>query len=383
MSSSTPLRLASVALIVIFLSLIYLPFLGGILQPDKRTSALEKRSLATLPAWPDSWDAVVAFPAQFNDYYSDHFGFREKLTKKYFKLLSQLTAESTVADVTFGQNNWLFLGSTKPGYNNHHDPMGDAMNINLFSQAQLQAFASRLSGLQQWLQSQGIAFIYVIAPNKHSVYFEQLPEGIKKLNPHSATDQLVSYLREHTAVTVADLRPAVMAAKQHQQVFRLNDTHWNHYGANAGQYALVQAMNGLLANQLQPRLLSSSEFTSTVSTAGDLTVMANIVGKPDHIPAPVFSPDECQPKSLVEPLNPKHHTLVCEGKPLRALVYRDSFFKAMQPYIARQFGRSTYIWERATAASLREQIAIEKPDIVIEEIVERWLPYVPEYNFQP
>ena len=58
---------------------------------------------------------------------------------------------------------------------------------------------------------------------------------------------------------------------------------------------------------------------------------------------------------------------------MNAIIFRDSF--GIKPYISRQFNRSTYIWGRVDYSLLTEFIEKEKPDIVIEEVIERALPY--------
>lgn len=71
------------------------------------------------------------------------------------------------------------------------------------------------------------------------------------------------------------------------------------------------------------------------------------------------------------------HTMVCNTQELNAVIFRDSFFVALKPYFSRQFYRSTYIWEKINSKSLIKYIEQEAPDIVIEEVVERSLPYTP------
>src|SRR5690606_25145913 len=70
-------------------------------------------------------------------------------------------------------------------------------------------------------------------------------------------------------------------------------------------------------------------------------------------------------------------TMVCEDGELNALIFRDSFFTALVPYFSRQFKRSTYIWNRLDFTTLSEFVEKERPDIVIDQVVERTLPYLP------
>ena len=46
----------------------------------------------------------------------------------------------------------------------------------------------------------------MIAPDKHSIYPEYLPDGLTPLGPATRLDQLLAPLRDHSAVAPLDLR---------------------------------------------------------------------------------------------------------------------------------------------------------------------------------
>lgn len=69
--------------------------------------------------------------------------------------------------------------------------------------------------------------------------------------------------------------------------------------------------------------------------------------------------------------------MVCDDEDLNVLIFRDSYFSTLEPYFSRQFNRSTYIWNRLEYSTLAEFVEKEKPDIVIDQVVERVLPYLP------
>ena len=378
MNERTLYRADKLILIFIFGCVIYIPFLVAVIQEDKMISRVEKRNLNKLPSIPESIQALVEYPKAFNLYYSDHFGLREFLTKKYFRLIKKFSDKSSVDDVTFGQDGWLFLGSVKPGYHKLDDPMGDAMNINLFSDIELEAFARSLMTIKNWLNNKGIEYVYVISPSKHTIYFEKLPKYITKLNSESATDQLVSYLQKNTDVLVVDLRKTLLEEKKKHQVYFKTDTHWNHYGANVAQFEIINKIKTLFpAEKLSPVLLQKNQF-NIVTTKGDLAVMAKIENSVEDTPQPVFentcTPVNEQPKAK----GTETHTMVCDTQKLNAVIFRDSFFSALQPYFSRYFYRSTYIWEAMNYKSLAKYVEQERPDIVIDEMVERGFPYVPD-----
>jgi len=187
MKSKKLYKFDKVLLSIFFCLLIYIPFAMGIIEEDKTASSVEKRNLTKLPLWPQSFKEIIEYPPLFNSYYSDHFGLRELFTKNYFKIVNKIGGKTSFDDVTVGQNGWLFLGNIKKGYQGYNDPIGDAINVNLFSPKELIKFAESIMTLKNWLNKQGIKYIYVIAPNKHTIYFEQLPKYIKKKNNKSAS----------------------------------------------------------------------------------------------------------------------------------------------------------------------------------------------------
>lgn len=372
-------KLYSGALVLIFACLIYTPLLMGIIQEDLISSSMEKRNLATLPAPPVSLQTFIDYPQKFDAYYSDHFGYREVLTKVYFQITNKLNGTSSIDDVTIGQDGWLFLGGIRPGPQKHKDPMGDAMNVNLFSDDNLQAAAQSIQATKNWLSAKGIEYVYIIAPNKHTIYFEQLPSYITKKNEHSATDQLVSYLKKYTDVNVVDLRPALFDEKKKHPVYFKTDSHWNQYGANRAQFEIMKNIEARFPGKITPFMLDDEQFKLSSSAGGDLVSLAKTENVKEDNPEPIFD-GQCVPtntKGVLKEHETETYTALCDTKKLNAVIFRDSFFSALYPYISRQFHRSTYIWEKMNYATLVKYVEQEQPDIVIDEVVERTLPYIP------
>ncbi|MEE9425190.1 MAG: hypothetical protein V3V18_09460 [Methylococcales bacterium] len=348
----------------------------GIIDEDKLASGIEKRNLAKYPLFPESLKALSEYPEKFNTNYSDHFGFRELLTKIYFKLVYYLGIQSAIDDVTFGQDDWLFLGSIKKGYQKYDDPIGDVMNVDLYTQRELADFVSSIVAIKNWLGNKGIEYVYVIAPNKHTIYFENLPKYISKQNNKSSTDQVLEYLQKHTDVAVVDLRPPLFAEKIKNQVYFKYDTHWNQYGANAAQYEIMKKVKSLFPGKIAPFRLNKDQFEILTTNEGDLAGLSKTDNLTENMPQPIFK-DGCTPVNDVpDPKFGETHTLVCNNQRLNTIVFMDSFFVSLKPYISRHFYRSTYIWERINEASLTKYVEQEKPDIVIDEVVERTFPYM-------
>jgi hypothetical protein len=373
-------KLNSITITLIFSIAIFVPFFIGIIEKDKEISAIEKRKLSTFPKVMGEINDIKKFPKLFDTYYSDHFGLRDWFVK-YYKLVKFNIGDSPSNDVTIGKDGWLFLGSIRKGYNRYSDPIGDVRNVNLFSKSDLKKFATYMASLKAWLNSKGIEYVFVIAPNKHTIYFDKLPDYLTKINKYSATDQLVEYMKSHTDVPIVDLRKILIESKNKHQLYYKTDTHWNHYAANIAQYEIMLEIEKLFPKLIHPETVKLKEG---VRGGGDL---ANFIGVHDFDelnPQPVFE-NSCKP--IKHPNGAKGretHSFICEGQKLNALIFRDSFFSALEPYFSRKFKRSTYIWEKLNYSSLRKYIKSENPDVVIEEWVERSLPLlpnaIPEFN---
>ncbi len=376
-------KLNSIVIVLIFCSAIYIPFTVGIIERDRGISLVEKRKLTKFPKISNKLKDIKSFPGLFDTYYSDHFGLRDWFTS-YYKLVKYRLGDSPSKRVTIGKNGWLFLGSIKKDSTNPDDPIGDVRNVNRYSQKELDDFAQRMTSLKFWLNDQGIEYVFVIAPNKHTIYFDQLPYFISKVNEKSATDQLFEYLREHTDVSVVDLRPKLIEGKKKYQIYYKTGTHWNFMGGNIAQYEIMKVIKKMFPTKISPELYSSSIFEFDIATDRALERLSGIhPEKPCYAPYPVFESNTKPINDFLRDANGKFigntiHTNINTDEKLNVVIFRDSFFRVLEPYFNRKFKRSTYILEELNYPSLKKYIDLEKPDIIIEAFAERKLPYVPK-----
>jgi len=76
----------------------------------------------------------------------------------------------------------------------------------------------------------------------------------------------------------------------------------------------------------------------------------------------------------------KPYMTKCDKSKLQAVVFRDSFFETIIPFIADDFNRLAYFWKQYDHSIMKKIIEQQKPQIVIEEMVERFLILVRESN---
>jgi hypothetical protein len=222
----------------------------------------------------------------------------------------------------------------------------------------------------------GAKFLFVIAPDKSTVYPDHMPERFNRLAGPSATDQIVNYLRASTQVTVLDLRATLVAARRERPVYLLRDSHWNEYGAFAGYEAIAGRLHAMFP-VIEPLRLDRMNVV-LVPFSGDLAKMLNMSDRMGErrellIPVPQKShpvpfPPDAKPVStwLAPPMAAR-----IEGSTLpKALVYHDSFMYSMMPFVSEHFSTVYYIRDpHVTVATVKDI----HPDVVIHECVERLL----------
>ncbi|GMR06844.1 MAG: hypothetical protein BMS9Abin25_1476 [Gammaproteobacteria bacterium] len=365
-------KFTAYALAIIFLAAIFIPFLGSIIKTDTIKSVSEKRILTPLPEKPNSIKTLKRYPKKFNLYFQDNFGFRENLMLHH--KLKYWLGDSPSEKVMRGKDGWLFFKG-----DSSIDLQDSFRGIRRFKESELKQYAVALDARYKWLANNGIQYLLVIAPNKHTIYPEYLPDSMFQVNDKTLTDQFFSYIQQHTDVPVLDLRQALLKAKTNDKLlYYKTDTHWNHYGSNIAQYEIAKILASFYPQQIKPLFYNKRDFIINPVAGGDLAVL---LGKKlqykEYNPNPILDP--CARRPI--PLDGDYtitFTTQCAKSSLNAVIFRDSFFEYLYQYISLYFNRVTFISKRLEFSDMAKYIEGEKPDIVIEEWAERFLTDIPE-----
>jgi hypothetical protein len=209
-----------------------------------------------------------------------------------------------------------------------------------------------------------------------------MPEHIRQVGKQTRLDQLVEYMKD-SEVTVLDLRPTLLAAKQQGQLFYKTDTHWNDFGAAIAQHEIIRTIQKVYPNltpNLNPINYSWQDFELREYKSGDIANMLNIsYFLKEMVPELRKALPICH-KQIVEkhPEDQIKATFFtdCRLDAPRALIFRDSFFIALQPYISQYFANTVYVWEWPDIKLIEKYMQTNQPNIVIEARVERHLKFI-------
>jgi hypothetical protein len=253
-------------LIIAFIVVIYLPLIGSFLKwgttSRKTIRTFEQRQPAVPPKLNFSLASIEQFPEDLEDYYNDFYGFRNPLIRwhsliKYF-VFDLSPSKSTLIGK---KKKWLFYGESRA--------VDYYRGVAQLTPEQLEIWKQVLEQRRNWLASQGIAYYFVIAPNKDTIYPELMPQALNKIQQESCFDQLVSYLKATSDIQIIDLREALVNAKTENRVYFLTDTHWNELGAFISYQAIMKTISIRFPN-LQSMEFSDIEIRTVKQPGGDL-----------------------------------------------------------------------------------------------------------------
>jgi len=362
-------------IIVIFLVVLSLPLTGMLLNLDHDAPSGENRALAARPQF--RWDAASlrALPEQLTRYFEDHFAFRVRMVRWQAMVRLHALGVSPSASVIKGRDGWLFYADD--------GAMEDYAEAPPFTSAELDVWRHTLQDTSDWLHGQGIEYLFVIAPDKHVIYPEYMPDTIRRA-AISRIDQLVSDLRQHSTVRVADLRPALLAAKARERLYHRTDTHWNDRGAFVGYQSIVDALSEEIHGL---RSASRSAFDARVERSPGLD-LAGMLGLTEvlHEEDLLLVPKRPARAHILEPQHPNrrltHARIVTEApnQGPRAVVFMDSFGPGLVPFLSEDFSRAVYLWQDNVDPQIVQQ---EHPQVVIQELVGRALSTLFPYNPVP
>ena len=362
--SSPLMRRTNFVLIVLFMLLLWLPTLDSIFHFDWTKPRSENRAIAAFPKLHPGWEGFQAYLAGLEAYFNDHFGTRKCLVQWNNKLRWSLFKDKTNRSVLTGKDGWLFFTDAR---------MIDHYSGQLqFTPEQLHDWQMVLERRRNWLARRGIAYLFVIAPDKHTIYPEELPDWLTKVSPQTKVDQFFTYMREHSTVPVLDLRDVVRDAKKLGPTYLKTDTHWNCIGGFAAYQLLMQEIARLMpALKLGAMPRESFTLTNTLTHGGDLARIlgvsmteSNAFSMIPNLELPVFSqklPPEDHPKEPAFSSNPS-----AKGS---LMLYHDSFSGAWNPFLGYHFNQITYLWQYDLDTAWVER---DKPDIVVTEMLERF-----------
>jgi hypothetical protein len=377
MSSDESVQVAShsrtlgpVAILAVFALGLLTPAIGMMIGRSGGVAAVELRFPARLPGFPGSIEKLESFPSEMDAFLDDHFGFRSELLGLNSRLHVALGASPSPMFL-IGKDGWFFQ-RTMDGV------LDQYRGIDRFSQEELANWVRTMERHQSWLARRGIRLLIAVAPSKHSIYPEYLPDWANVVNEKGRYEQILERLDEGSPLEMIDLHTPLREAKLQHRVYHKSDAHWNDLGAHVAYSAIVERIREGFPD-VPLVSLDSFDIDWVERPFGVVTLRLNIADSmPEEMPQfRLRSPSlvtgrewpEGAPSGLMDML---HRTQVIESElPKRpgVVFVRDSFATSLSRFAQESFGRTVLI-HHGYGGFRRGLVLSQDPDIVIYEISE-------------
>ena len=340
-----------IAFTAVFLAVSLIPLVCiPLSHPD---FSLEKRMPAPFPELTNTGGSInINFLPQLGSWFTDHFAFRQDMVTAQARAKTGLLGESPQESVISGTNGWLYYGET----------LNDYMEKGTMSERQIFNAAHTVRLMQEQCETDGQKFVFAVAPNKNSLYPDNMPKMYKKSGSPKNWDRLVPVLKEE-GVCWCDLMNTFRSTKE--VLYHKTDSHWNNKGALLA-YNKILDTAGIQHNDFKniPCSVSHSAFS------GDLETML--------YPKDIRREDEflyALPNTFryVNGQKPDDMNIetACPNGAGTLVIYRDSFGNTLFPFLAQSF--KTTVLRKAVPYDMTLPQK-KHANAVVLEIVERNLP---------
>ena len=351
----------------LFLAIIYTGFVGLLTQ---RTEQHDQK-LTQMPAFAiNSLASFELFSKEFDKFVKDNFGGRTDYIHYYALLVYNALHECVSKEVVAGTHDWLFYTA--------ENSLKDMLGASYLSQEQIHQLSLTFQQRYDWLKEKGIEYRVVICPDKHTVYNEYLPAAIRRnLKPSRIHDFLSA---AGDSPYIVDLRPVEIASKSiyGDKLYYHKDTHWNSLGAYIGFSHIMKSLGDAYAGKYP--ILDASSLHTDSPLSRDLTRIARLFGVESDYILPIMknyrSVQSSLPAQIQDSKSRNFATVNSKGHGT-AVIFRDSFTSKMIPYLSETFARVVYCWTYPSGEEFYKIVELEKPDVVIEERVERGFQTLP------
>ncbi len=341
--------------IAAFFAVCLVPFVGMAVTGQESSS--ENRTLAEFPQLKTEEGINVQWLNDAGGYFQDHFAFRNELVTANALINGKILGTSTASGVIQGTDGWLY----------YKDSLEDYLGENLLKDRSLYNISHILSLMQEYLAEKNVQFAFTVAPNKNSLYDENMPYyDSYKVSDNKNLINLQKYLKNEN-VSYVDLYEPL--AKADEILYHKRDSHWNNKGAACASDFLLEGLGKEHESYTDETYTVKTDFT------GDLDEMLYPLAT---TPEDEIYYDRQTTFAYVGEVGSNFDPRITTVNPVKTgslVMYRDSFGNALLPFMADAYGNAYF--SRGIPYQLTD-VDTMVADTVVVERAERFLPEMAE-----
>ena len=342
-------KIGNVFYVVMCLLLCMFLFAGMAFAPADTTT--ENRELADIPDIRENGEWNRTYLQELGTYFEEHFAFRPLLVTVDSVIQSRVFKVSNMDTVIVGTDGWLYYTAT----------LDDYLGKNTLSERGIYNAAHNISLMQRYVEDKGAVFLFTVAPNKNSLYGENMPYYDKRAVSSTKNITLLERELKEFDIAYADLFTAF--ADKEEILYLKRDSHWNRKGAVLAYNTMLDCLD------CEHDTFETVGCVRTKTEYGDLNKMMYPV---DFAPEwdykyqkeNVFkyvTDTESVEDAWIQTENP-----VGEGS---LLMFRDSFGNTLLPLMADVFKDGYF--SKSIPYNIEDYLNAFSPEYVIVEKVER------------
>lgn len=306
---------------------------------------------------------------EFESYFDDHIGGRDQLCTMLSELQYVCFKELPNNIIRYGKNGEWYYDEGNSIERYQKKLPADVTWAN--------EYALRLNKLDEYYKSKGAQLIWMMNPDKQTIYPEDFIEGVNVIGKTDQFDVLTDAIINNTSVHVVNTEDVLYKNRfsQYGRVFwsKVDVSHWNHVGAYMAYEELMRTVQQLdptvtkcsvdyqkdfFVNNLNPVTRTGEmSYRCTVKNASEITVDQNV------------PPEVCIGDDSIY----WHYENTSHPEYPKVLIFGDSYiYSFMMPYLAESFSEIVEVpYTNGVAGDWTESLlGYYNPDYVIYECAE-------------
>lgn len=362
MNNSKTKKMVNFIFVLVFVGMIFLPFC--LLDTTEIIdSSLENRRMTMWPGWHFNQE----INAWYGHYVEDRVAFRETAVRFYMDATYAVFGEFSEDLHMYGKDGEVFPADD--GYIRAYQHLATDEEL-------IDSLVTYLDRTNQYLEKQGIPFVFLAGLDKKTVYGEEMPdyihvdttkESIMEMLARKLTEKQVPYV-----IPVQELQEAKQAERVYNQKF--DSAHWNARGAMIGLRLLNEKVR-----EMDPDVPLLTEDVFTVSSE-EKTL--EFISLPITEQVPVYMLKSEYGDSILADGSLLDVLLHVAGTGIQhylnenalsdktILILQDSFLDGKQDFFAYRY-QNVYMISRQNYESMQYYVETLKPDVVVFENAER------------
>lgn len=362
MNNSKTEKMVNFIFVLVFVGMIFLPFCL-LDTTDIIDSSLENRRMTMWPGWHFNQE----INAWYGHYVEDRVAFRETAVRFYMDATYAVFGEFSEDLHMYGKDGEVFPADD--GYIRAYQHLATDEEL-------IDSFVTYLDRTNQYLEKQGVPFVFLAGLDKKTVYGEEMPdyirvdttkESIMEMLARKLTEKQVPYV-----IPVQELRDAKQVERVYNQKY--DSAHWNARGAMIGLRLLNEKVR-----EMDPDV---PLLTEDVFTASSEEKTLEFISLPITEQVPVYmlkseyGDSILADGSLLDVLphvagtGIQHYLNENALSDKTILILQDSFLDGKQDFFAYRY-QNVYMISRQNYESMQYYVETLKPDVVVFENAER------------